>query len=708
MDDDDLIELRSLFLDECRENIDLLEQGLMRMGEGESDEDTLNEVFRAAHSIKGGGATFGFVPMSELTHHMETLLDAMRSGRRAVDETGVDLLLEGLDLVQSLLESAGGGDATADHEERAPLERRLVEAVESVAEPGGEVGGGDGDGDGDGGGDGGGNALEPPAPRPVRWTIEFRPSENFFVRGHDPLLLLTELHRIGTCSLVLDASTLPSPAELDPSRCHLIWHIDIETDVGHEGLRAVFNWVDQDCTVSIEPSGAAPTPVEIVGAGGSAEAAAAPAAPESADPSVPGTPVEPSTPPPSAKPPSAKPSSGKAPPAKSGAESASIRIPTEKIDHLIDLVGELVITQSMLSRVGECTGEIDVDELRERLTDLAHNTRDLQESVMQVRMLPLSSAFSRLPRLVRDLSRKLDKEVELKLEGGETELDKTVLERMIDPLVHLVRNSLDHGLESAAERQANGKGACGELVVAAWQESGSVNIRISDDGRGIDAGRVRAKALAQGMIGEQDDLSEEQIQQLIFAPGFSTAEEVSDVSGRGVGMDVVRRNIGDLGGRIRVKSEPGKGTIIDISLPLSLAILDGQLVSVSSQTFVIPILAIVETLEVRDTDVRQVPGMGTLMRFRGEYLPVTDVASAFSLPNERPGELIVVVETHGQRRGLTIDRVLGQQQVVIKALEKNYKPVEGIAGATIMSDGSVALILDPAAIGEDMAALKAA
>ena len=362
----------------------------------------------------------------------------------------------------------------------------------------------------------------------------------------------------------------------------------------------------------------------------------------------------------------------------------------------------------MLSRVGERIGEIDVDELRDRLADLAHNTRDLQESVMQVRMLPLASAFSRLPRLVRDLSKKLDKDIELVLQGGETELDKTVLERMIDPLVHLVRNSLDHGLEPAAERIAAGKEPRGKLVVAAWQESGSVNIRISDDGRGINVERVRQKALAQGMVAEGDDLSEEQIQQLIFAPGFSTAEVVSDVSGRGVGMDVVRRNIGDLGGRIRVKSEQGGGTVIDISLPLSLAILDGQLVSVATQTFVIPILAIVETLEVQDTEVRQVPGIGTLARFRGEYLPVVDVASAFSLSGEEPGGLIVVVETHGQRRGLMINRVLGQQQVVIKALERNYKPVAGIAGATIMSDGSVALILDPAAIGGELKTLKAA
>jgi len=713
MDDDDLIELRALFLDECRENIDLLEAGLMRMGEGEVDADTLNEVFRAAHSIKGGGATFGFVPMSELTHHMETLLDAMRSGRRVVDEAGVDLLLEGLDLVQALLEGASEDPAT-DHDERASLQSRLEASVGEAGPEGKSTGEGTGAGGADTSSEGGGTSAPAASPR-ERWSIDFRPHENFFVRGHDPLLLLAELDRLGDCRVSLDTAGLPPLATLEPAKSHLAWRIEIECEQNRDGLAAVFDWVDQDCDVVIEPleptplaAGApepAPTPVDAPSPESPSTPSPAPASAGATDLPNAGANVVPLTGAAARTVP--KESGGKGGASRAG-ESASIRIPTEKIDQLIDLVGELVITQSMLSRVAENIGELDVDELRERLADLEHNTRDLQESVMQVRMLPLSSAFSRLPRLVRDLSKKLGKDIELVLEGGETELDKTVLERMIDPLVHLVRNSLDHGLEPPEERLSAGKDPRGQLVLSAKQESGSVNIRISDDGRGIDTARILEKARTQGIVPEDETLSEEQIRQLIFAPGFSTATTVSDVSGRGVGMDVVRRNINDLGGRVRIGSERGAGTSIDISLPLSLAILDGQLVGIAGQTFVVPILAIVETLEVRETEMRRVPGVGVVARFRGEYLPVVDVADAFSLSGTPKRELIVVVETHGQRRGLLVDGVLGQQQVVIKPLERNYKPVTGIAGATIMSDGSVALILDPAAITGEEDALPTA
>ena len=379
-------------------------------------------------------------------------------------------------------------------------------------------------------------------------------------------------------------------------------------------------------------------------------------------------------------------------------ETSSIRIATDKIDQLINLVGELVITQSMLSRVSNDINGLDHDELRERLADLEHNTRDLQESVMQVRMLPISSAFSRLPRLVRDLSKKLDKSVDLQLEGGSTELDKTVLERMIDPLVHLVRNGLDHGLETTEERLAKGKSETGILKLSAHQESGSVVIEIQDDGKGIDGQRILSLAKERGIVSPDEELSDDQINQLIFAPGFSTAEEVSDVSGRGVGMDVVRRNIVDLGGRVTVYSELGSGTTIEIKLPLSLAILDGQLVEVAGEVYVIPILSIIETLELEQTDHSFIPGTGEICQFRGEYLRMLRVAEHFKLPNESDENLIVVVDTHSGRYGLVVDKVLGQQQVVIKPLDKNYKNVPGLAGATIMSDGSVALILDPTSI----------
>jgi two-component system chemotaxis sensor kinase CheA len=359
-----------------------------------------------------------------------------------------------------------------------------------------------------------------------------------------------------------------------------------------------------------------------------------------------------------------------------------------------------VITQSMLSRVSDSPDGIDLDELRERMADLEHNTRDLQESVMQVRMLPLSSAFSRIPRLVRDLSRKLNKEVDLQMVGGSTELDKTVLERMIDPLVHLVRNGLDHGIETPEERQAAGKTGAGILHLSARQESGSVVIEIRDDGKGINCPFILSKAREKGIVGPDEELNDDQINQLIFAPGFSTAAVLSDVSGRGVGMDVVRRNIMDLGGRVHVYSTFGVGTRIEINLPLSLAILDGQLVRVAGEVYIIPILSIIETLELAQTERADVPGTGEVCRFRGEYLHMLRVADHFQLKQPSTGGLVVVIDTHGKRIGLVIDEVLGQQQVVIKPLDRNYKSVKGLAGATIMSDGSVALILDPANISE--------
>lgn len=688
MDDDDLEELKLVFLDECQENIELLEAGLMRMSDGEDDADTLNEVFRAAHSIKGGAATFGYMPMSELTHYMETLLDEMRSGRRGVSESDSDLLFAGLDILQSLL--AGSGEsADADHPERQDVQQKMQQSVAA------SEGGGDRDAadttpapmaDSAPAADESATdsvvATQASAPAPVaatdtpstrRFEISFVPNEDFLARGHEPLLILGELSRLGGCTVELDTTALPSLADFDRKLSYLRWRIVLDTEATEQTIHDIFGWVDTDCKLDITVVAAAAAPTDTSAA---PKAVAAPAAK----------------------------AGGKAP-AKAGgkaggAESASIRIATEKIDQLIDLVGELVITQSMLSRVSESEDGVDINELRERVVDLEQHTRELQESVMQVRMLPLSSAFGRLPRLVRDLSKKLGKEVDLVVDGGSTELDKTVLERMIDPLVHLVRNALDHGLETPDVRLAAGKRSCGTLSLTARQESGSVVIQIGDDGGGINGPVVLNIAREKGIVDPDEQLTEDQINQLIFAPGFSTAAEVTDVSGRGVGMDVVRRNILDLGGRVQVHSKKGEGTTIEIRLPLSLAIMDGQLVRIGDQIFVIPILSIIETLEMEDTPITEVPDVGEICQFRGEYLRVLRMASFFDIGDKATDRLIVVVDTHGSRMGLAIDTVLGQQQVVIKPLEKNYRNLDGLAGATIMSDGSVALILDPAAFGK--------
>ncbi len=694
--DEELEEFRAIFLDECLENIELLESGLMRMGEGDSDLDTVNEVFRAAHSIKGGASTFGFNPMAELTHHMETLLDEMRAERRPVVEEDVDLLLNALDLLQTIL--TAGGDDDSDHPDRASVQVKLEKSVANT----GDI---SNDSDAAATKDVNTEVIDDAPTAISKLLIQFLPKPEFYKRGNDPLLLIREIARISSVESLRVSSRCSDWAAFDPSESFLEWVIQV-SNVEKADILEIFEWVDTDCDLSVEEIPTEALPIDKAQAPLNVEVSGL-EADKSKDVNAKDANTKESTPV-TAQPTQNDSSKAAKKPAKPNQETSSIRIATDKIDHLINLVGELVITQSMLSRVSDSIDDIDRDSLRERVTDLEHNTRDLQESVMQVRMLPISSAFSRLPRLVRDLSKKLDKKVDLQLEGETTELDKTVLERMIDPLVHLVRNGLDHGLETTEERIAAGKSEVGILKLSARQASGSVVIEIKDDGKGINPERILTLARERGIVGEDEELSLEQINQLIFAPGFSTAEEVSDVSGRGVGMDVVRRNIVDLGGRVTVHSELGKGTLIEIKLPLSLAILDGQLVSVAGETYVIPILSIIETLELTKTEHSTVPERGEICQFRGEYLSMIRMASYFNHSGEKSENLVVVVDTHGKRVGLVVDQVIGQQQVVIKPLDKNYKNVSGLAGATIMSDGSVALIMDPTSIYESSYVAEAA
>jgi len=382
---------------------------------------------------------------------------------------------------------------------------------------------------------------------------------------------------------------------------------------------------------------------------------------------------------------------------KAPADAGSIRVSTTKVDHLINLVGELVITQSMLSRFADGCDPAELDKLRDGLTQLTRNTRELQESVMQIRMLPISFAFNRFPRLVHDLSRKLGKKVELKLSGEGTELDKTVLEKISDPLVHLVRNALDHGLEKPEVRIAAGKSEIGTIELAAFHEGGNIIIDVKDDGGGLNRARILKRARERGLLSADAELTEDQIHNLIFAAGFSTAETISEVSGRGVGMDVVRRNINDLGGHVQIHSAEGKGSTIRIRLPLTLAILDGQLVRVGAETYVISLVAIVETIQAQRERLNSIPGGAQLFRLREEYIPVVRLYDLFGVePDSRAVEdgLLVVVESESRRFGLLVDDLLAQQQVVIKSLESNFRQVRGVAGATILGDGTVALIVD--------------
>ncbi|HFE37019.1 MAG TPA: chemotaxis protein CheA, partial [Gammaproteobacteria bacterium] len=391
----------------------------------------------------------------------------------------------------------------------------------------------------------------------------------------------------------------------------------------------------------------------------------------------------------------------KKPAAKKPVDQGSIRVGIDKVDALINMVGELVITQSMLSQLGEDMDQSKIEKMQDGLGQLERNTRELQESVMRIRMLPISFAFQRFPRMVRDLSQKLGKEIELRLLGEQTELDKTVMEKIGDPLVHLVRNSIDHGIESPEEREAAGKPRMGVVELNAFHQGGNIVIEIDDDGKGIDKDVVLAKAIENGVVSENESLTDEQIYDLIFAPGFSTAKVVSDVSGRGVGMDVVKRNIRELGGNIEVKSTKGVGSKIIIRLPLTLAILDGQLIRVGKDTYIIPLVSIIESLQVRNEQVNGIAGQAELYKLRDEYVPIVRLHDVLNLKPDSEkltDGLLVIVEGDGGQAGLFVDDLLGQQQVVIKSLETNFRPVEGVSGATILGDGTVALILDVAGL----------
>jgi two-component system chemotaxis sensor kinase CheA len=559
-----------------------------------------------------------------------------------------------------------------------------------------------------------------PAPTPViepaakRWEILFRPFPELFARGNDPMRMLRELAELGELESLADISALPPFAQMDPQSCYVAWTLQLTADVEESAIRQIFEWAEGDCELQIALNGApAAVPATSVAAPASTAAAATAnpghvnGAPASLD-TVPAatatapTPVVQSSGTPGQSAPAAPPKLEAVPrtdaPVEKAADSGSIRVSVEKIDELMNTVGELVITQAMLSQLSSKLEGNTAEKLRAGLAQLERNMRELQESVMRVRMLPINVVFSRFPRMVRDLAQRLGKQVDLKLTGEQTELDKTVLEKIGDPLVHLVRNSIDHGIEMPEKRTAAGKSAAGTVHLDACHRGGNIAVEVSDDGGGLDKNRILAKAKERGLVGANDVLTDEQIYELIFLPGFSTAEKTTDVSGRGVGMDVVRRNIKELGGKIELRSEYGKGSRTIITLPLTLAIVDGQSVSVGGETYIVPLISIVESMQLKASSVSRLSGRGEVFSFRGYYLPIIRLHELFGIePRTRVLDegLVVVAEGEGhQRIGLFVDDLLGQQQVVIKSLEANYGHVEGVSGATILGDGSVALILD--------------
>lgn len=651
----DVSQFHQVFFEESFEGLDAMEMGLLGMQEGAPDAETINTIFRAAHSIKGGAGTFGFSRVSEFTHGLETLLDQMRNGERDVSQQAINTMLQAVDVLRDMLTAVQQGDEI-DETSAASVGKD----IKALLQTGGNIS----------------SPLdteEPEATESTGWQIFFKPHSHLLQTGNDPVRMLQELAELGELSVDMDASALPAFSDLEPEDCYLAWTMELRGDVTLEQINEIFEWVEGDCELNVTPLSEQRVTV--------AEQDEPAPLVEELDPAA---------------------STNNAPvietkKAATDTVASSIRVGTDKVDSLIDLVGELVITQSMLSQLGENFDLSRVQQLIDGLEQLERNTRELQEGIMRIRMLPISFAFNRFPRLVHDLSAKMGKQVELKLSGEQTELDKTVMEKIGDPLVHLVRNSLDHGLETPEKRLASGKPETGLLHLNAYHQGGTIVIEISDDGAGLNEEKILGKAIERGLVSSDETLSPEKIHELIFMPGFSTADEVSDVSGRGVGMDVVRKNIHSLGGSVDVSSTAGVGSTFTIRLPLTLAIMDGQTIQVGDQRYIIPLISIIESVEIKPGTVKQVTGKGEVYSLRDEYVPIIRLYELFNLTprsDKLEDGLLVVVEFEDRKVGLLVDELLAQQQVVIKSLESNYRKVTGMAGATILGDGTVALILD--------------
>ncbi len=681
----DLNQFLQTFFEESFEGLETMESGLLALDSQQPDADTLHNVFRAAHSIKGGAGTFGLTAISDFTHRMETLLDRLRGGEQAVTAEAVNALLAGVDCLRGMLEAIQAGrevDAEALQDAQARLDAELGQGGQGggpAAPPGAPGGGGDGRGGAPGDSGSGGSGG------PGGWRIRFEPQPHLLTTGNDPGRLFATLAELGELEVACDTAGLPPFEQLDPETCQLAWTLTLHADVEAGAIREVFEWVEDDAHLEIAPLAEEAPPA----------AAAEPAA--AGSPAAAGGGAEPSAA-------ASGGAGGGEAKARGGRKSASsIRVDTEKIDALIDMVGELVITQSMLSQIGKEFTPERLEELQDGLAQLERNTRELQESVMRIRMVPISFAYSRLPRIVHDTSRALGKEVDFEMAGDQTELDKTVMEKIIDPLVHLVRNSVDHGIEAPEERRAAGKPERGQIQIDAYHKGGNIIIEIADDGRGINRDKLLSKARAAGIVEDGTELPDEQVYDLIFHPGLSTHDQATEYSGRGVGMDVVKRNIRALSGSLYVRSTAGEGTTITISLPLTLSILDGQLFRVGEQTYIVPLVSVVESLQVDASKVSRVTGRGEVYHWREGYVPIVRLHELFDtepVRRELEGGLMVIVEDEQTYLGVFVDDLLDQQQVVIKSLEANYLKVPGIAGATILGDGNVALILDVAGLIE--------
>jgi two-component system, chemotaxis family, sensor kinase CheA len=656
------------FVAEAREQSDRIEQLLLELEDTPCDRALLDELFRCAHTVKGSAGIFGLDAVVAFTHHVETLLDAVRAGEVALTPALGTLLLRCNDRIRALVGAAEGG--SADDGDEAALVDALREACAHRAAPA------------PGGGGAPAADVAPAAVGGARWHVTVAFGADTFRNGMDPLAIVTYLGRVGTVEGVeCDVDAIPPLDAIEPDACHLAMRIAI-AGADRSAIEAAFDFVREDCELSIEP--VAPDVHPMHGAPtATAVDAAAPHGerPARADAAAP----------------AAKPRDG-------AGETRVIRVQADRLDAVINLLGELVIAGAGASLLARQAGH---GALIEANAQIARLVEEIRNGTLQLRMVPIGETFSRFRRVVRDTAAQLGKDVALEIRGGDTELDKSMVERIADPLMHLVRNALDHGLETPAERLAAGKPPQGTVTLSAWHESGSVMIRIADDGRGIRRAKVLERAWARGLVEPGTTPPDEDVLNLIFAPGFSTAETVTNLSGRGVGMDVVRSNIEALRGSVTVRSVEGEGSTIDIRLPLTLAIIDGFLVGIGASRFVFPLDAVVEVIERREAVGRIGASGERVVEVRGRVLPVVDLRVLYDLGGTAPERSsIVVVQSPRGRYGVLADQLLGQHQTVIKPLGRLFRRLRGIAGSSILGNGEVALIVDPGALG-DLAAAPA-
>lgn len=673
----DVSRFAQVFIEECAEHLSEMEQILVSLSGTNPDDEQLNAVFRAAHSIKGGAGMFGFEDMTVVTHLLESLLDRLRNHEIPFSTSMVDLFLQAVDVIaMQLAGHRDGAEVSQDAIDQVSTSlQQVIDATalsgeaqhaENVAESSG---------------------TESEAPRKLHtYELEFSPDPDIFKRGIRLENLFDELGGLGELTLSAE-TTLPEDfSSLDPESCFTCWKFTLVTTVEEAEIREIFEFVADEDQLFIHEA-------DVSEAGVSAANVSDEAFPSMTTEDIPTNPGR-----------RAYDSNEMAPGAfgrRASEAESSIRVSVTKVDQLINQVGELVITQAMLAQAASNLDPVLYENLHRSLQLLERNTRDMQQSVMSIRLVPISIVFSRFPRMVRDLAAKLGKKVELKTIGETTELDKGLVEKIADPLTHLVRNCLDHALELPELRVAEGKDPVGTVTLRASQVGGRIVIDVMDDGAGLNREKILKKAAERG-IPASEAMTDEEVWQLIFAPGFSTAESVTDISGRGVGMDVVLKNVQALNGRVQIVSEKGNGTRVTISLPLTLAILDGLSVSVSGEKFIIPLNAIIESLQPSGADLKSVNGR-TVVQVRGEYIPLVPLADVFNLAaavTEPEKGILVLVDVDGEKAAIMVDALLDEHQVVIKSMEANYRKVEGTAGATILGDGRVALILDVCSVLE--------